>query len=122
MGSPCCDVEEERYGQAADVSRGFQDIASVTWYKVNKECLLKVALPLPTSHGEAWSPHQIVMKNGDIYKYDGFQDSNYETVKAFFNKHYDLDLKNEKVGLLLSMGAAVYMSWWSGIYSWLVLG
>lgn len=37
------------------------------------------------------------MKNGDIYKYDGFQDSNYETVKAFFKKHYGLDLKKDKV-------------------------
>ncbi|KAF4677063.1 FACT complex subunit [Perkinsus chesapeaki] len=65
-------------GQTTQLNK--EDIASVSWYKVSKECMLK-----------------ILMKNGDIYKYDGFQDSNYETVKAFFKKHYGLELAKEKM-------------------------
>ncbi|EER07769.1 structure-specific recognition protein, putative [Perkinsus marinus ATCC 50983] len=79
-------------GQTTQLNK--EDIASVAWYKVSKECLLK-----------------IVMKNGDIYKYDGFQDSNYETVKAFFKKHYGLDLKKDKVS---TRGWCWGESSWSG--------
>mmetsp|Transcript_4833 Transcript_4833/g.3983 ORF Transcript_4833/g.3983 Transcript_4833/m.3983 type:complete len:98 (+) Transcript_4833:383-676(+) len=68
-------------GQTTQLNK--EDIASVSWYKVSKECMLK-----------------ILMKNGDIYKYDGFQDSNYETVKAFFKKHYG----SEHVQIVVASG------------------